>query len=114
MAGGSGFVGHILKMQRYSRDKEGMCQRDQDKTGTELMLREGLTLLSFRKGAETMKNRQHLRRTYYTPGTGQSALHVFFPFNSHNTPKLQVLLFSPSYKNETKSDHVTCPKVTKL
>lgn len=33
--GGSGVRGHILKMQCYSRDKEGMFQRDQDRTGIE-------------------------------------------------------------------------------
>lgn len=30
-AGGSGAVGHILKMQCYGTDKENMFQRDQDR-----------------------------------------------------------------------------------
>lgn len=56
-AGGSGIIGNIPEIQSYSRDKKGMFQRDQDKTGTEFMLREGLTLLNFRKWPETMTNR---------------------------------------------------------
>lgn len=58
-----------------------------------------------------MKNRYCLGRTSYTPGTGQSVIRVFIPFNPYNTPKLQVILSSPSYKNQTKlSDSVTCPR----
>lgn len=44
---GSGAVGHMLKMQCRGRDEEGMLQRDQDKTGTELTEGGGLALLSF-------------------------------------------------------------------
>lgn len=56
-AGRSGIVGNILEIQSYGRDKKGMFQRDQDKTGTGFMLRVGLTLLNFRKWPETMMNR---------------------------------------------------------
>lgn len=100
-AGGSGLVGHILTMQCYSTKK--VCFRETKTRLAQSSWKGKSCTAEFLKMARQVTLQENC---LYSWGR-QSALHILFPFNPHNNPKLQVIRFSPLYCTQTEQ---TCPR----